>query len=297
MTEPARMTEPHPFFTISEGRQTIAPADASRILALAPYDGQRPIHQDHVEKWAYMMTQRVFLANQGISFAYINGTFKLINGQHRLSAVIRSGMPQTFDVTIYPCATDEEVRVLYARFDTEALGRSTLDMIAHDPVVSKDFPAQYLARLVEVMSIIDLGFKNIGPRKVPATARLKENRLAKAQDWIKEATLYRSLSKGRAATKVHAFYNGYPLAIAIVTLRHQPEQATDFWRRAIQNDGLHIGDPARAMLDAWDRKSVKWTRYQRGHIAALAWNAAFQQERVQLIRPPKEDLWIAGTPY
>lgn len=40
-------------------------------------------------------------------------------------------------------------------------------------------------------------------------------------------------------------------------------------------------------------------RYQTGHLAAIAWNAAFEEKDLRIIRLSKDggEMFISGTPY
>lgn len=291
---------PNPMTVISEGRTLVTPQMAVTILAATKFIGQRKLQTHHVDKWAMMMIEDrgEFLQYQGISFGRLNGSLYLLNGQHRLNAVVKSGRATGFDFTIYDCANEAELAKYYARFDSEHLSRSLKDIVANDPLVGKDFPPAYLARVCEAVSFIESRFKNVSSRKMTGPARIKERRLEGAHTWEREARLYRSFAQGVPAVNLTRFFAGGPLAVALVTLRYQPDQANDFWERAIKNDGLKIGDPARALIEAWKRVGVKWTRYQVGHLAAIAWNAAFDDQELKLLRLPKEgEMFISGTPY
>lgn len=285
---------------ISEGRTIVTAVLAQAIINATRYAGQRKLQQPQVDKYCMMIVEDrgEFLRDQGISFGRLNGMLYLINGQHRLHAVAKSGRSVSFDFTIYECQDEADLARHYARFDSEHLSRSLKDVVANDPMVGPDFPASYLARVCEAVVFIETRFKNVGPRKIAAAAKLKERRLEAAHSWEREARLYRSFNKGVAATKSARLYGAAPLAVALVTLRYQRGLAEDFWSRTVKNDGLNIGDPGRALHESFGRVGVKWTRYQLGHLAAVAWNAEFEQRALQIVRLPKDgEIYIAGTPY
>lgn len=291
----------NPMTVISEGRALVTPLMANTILNATKFIGQRKLQAHHVDKWAMMMVEDrgEFLQYQGISFGRLNGSLYLLNGQHRLNAVVKSGRATGFDFTIYDCANEADLAKYYARFDSEHLSRSLKDIVANDPLVGKDFPPAYLARVCEAVSFIESRFKNVSSRKMSGAARIKERRLEGAHTWEREARQYRGFAKGVPVMAQHRFFSAAPLAVAMVTLRYQPDQASDFWERAIKNDGLRIGDPARALIEAWKRNGVNWTRYQTGHLAAIAWNAAFEEKDLRIIRLSKDggEMFISGTPY
>jgi hypothetical protein len=284
-------------FSITDGRHKVSPLLAQQIIDRAPYEGQRHIHEEHIEKWAFMMIEGTFLEHQGISFGLMGGRLYLVNGQHRLRAVISTGKTIGFDITIYECESAEELDQLYSRFDTEALQRSTKDVISHDQLINKDFPAQYLARLCDAVQYIEVRFQNVARRKMPTIIRIKERRVVEAHKWVREARIYREYSKGVPVIKTRPFFATLTLAIAVVTIKYAPDEAETFWKAAIRNDGLRVGEPARALLETWERKT-KWTAYQRGHIAALAFNASYRNEEMhRIVLPRNEPIFLEGTPY
>jgi hypothetical protein len=283
---------------ISEGRQVITPLLAQQILDQAPYEGQRKFQEEHAEKWVFFIQGGTFLRDQGISFGRLNGRLYLLNGQHRLRAVVKSGKAISFDITIFECQIEQELSDHYKRFDTESLPRSTKDIIRGDSMISEEMPGQYVQRVCEAIPWIEARFKHIAKRKMPIIARIKEQRLMLAHQWEREAKLYRVLSKGITAVKTNRFYSGVTLACALVTLRFAPEEAETFWKKAIQNDGLHKGDPARCLLDTWDARGRSLTQYQKGHVAALAYNAHYRGESMHRIHIPNDvDIYLEGTPY
>ena len=293
--------------TIVEGRRLITPLIANQIVQNCKYRGQRKLQMPAVDKWAAMILAEdgEFLRDQGISFGKLFGIFFLLNGQHRLHAVIKSGHAISFDITIYECKDEADLAKHYARFDSESLGRSLKDIVANDPMVSEDFPPAYLAKLCESVPLIDCRFKNIAARKLPASVRIREHRLELARQWYREARLYREFAKGKPALKVARFFGPVQMAVAMVTLRHNPKEAEEFWRRAMDDDGLKIGDPARALREAWAKlgpnSKRKWTRYELGWLASQAWNAEYRQQKVKHLRMPlkadKAEIYIEGAPY
>ena len=295
-----------PPFKIKEGRTAITPQLANQILNHCLYKGQRRLQQSHVDKWTTMIVddRGEFLRDQGISFGRLDGRLHLLNGQHRLHAVVKSGRTVSFDITIYECKDEVDLARHYARFDSESVSRSLKDIVANDAMVAPDFPASYVAKLCEAVMIIDSRFRNTSARKLPPGSRIRERRLALAREWHRYAKQYKELSKGIAIGKVARFYAQVPMAVALVTLRYQPKEAEIFWRRAMEDDGLKHGDPARALRDAWAKigpnRTKHWTKYELGWLAAQAWNAEFQQKRIQRLTVPTKkdaDIYIEGAPY
>jgi hypothetical protein len=84
--------------TIQTTIEVITPDDAKRYLAMRP-PNQRPISRDFVLKYADVMSRGGWeLTHQGIAF---DADGRLIDGQHRMAAVLKSGATAEFMVFRY----------------------------------------------------------------------------------------------------------------------------------------------------------------------------------------------------
>jgi hypothetical protein len=132
-----------------------------------------------------------------------------------------------------------------------------------------------------------------------AKRAMDEEARALMREWAPEARALFALfhaAKGTSAGRV--LYTGPVIGVALVTLRYQPS-AYEFWRKAIGDDGLRRGDPAKALLE--------WFLSKEGRVAntpikALACSAAWRvyytgRNPLAKISPHQvKALTIAGTP-
>ncbi|PYJ11255.1 MAG: hypothetical protein DMF06_03325 [Verrucomicrobia bacterium] len=103
--------------------KAINPAAAEELLKLYPYERQRSVNQSYVESYASTMTKGEWLPGSEIAIAFSpNGDGQkhghLVNGRHRLLAVIESGASIEFAIKEFDCADSNEVANLYGLTDT-----------------------------------------------------------------------------------------------------------------------------------------------------------------------------------
>lgn len=289
---------------LHEGRCDISALLARKILDLCPYEGQRKFRPEHAATWAAMMASGEFIESQGIAFARLpDGRLVLLNGYHRLDAVAQSGRTVRFDVVIKDVENDQEIKRLYALFDTQSLQRNMCDIVEGDrAVVNGTFSSKNFALVARACTIIDMRFKNISPRKRTPAQRIKYRKIQSAHEWEKEAGQYFECGRGVSIARLRRFLHASTISVGLVTLRYQPAIGEEFWTRAMRNDGLHIGDPARALAEAWARPAHKWNWYQMVQLGAAAWNAEYNNGNgggtIKIIRLREDvDFFIEGTPY
>ena len=94
-----------------------SPEKAQALLAFNTFDGQRPYRPAYAQFLASEMKQGRFKGRQRIEFAVVNGKLVLVDGQHRLSAVIISGVSQLVELVYFEDCTEEDLRRLQATTD------------------------------------------------------------------------------------------------------------------------------------------------------------------------------------
>ena len=297
-TAPAIASQP----IINDGRMLVGPTLASHILEKCEYLNQRKIQEWHIDDWVYAINHNRFRNNEGsITFARLNGVLYLINGYHRLTAIVRTGREFSFNVRIEDVESFEKLHEEYGSIDTVDKPRSVKDIVGRD-VIDNEITLNYLVAICEAATIIDSRFRNVASAKRNREAINKQARAVSGIRWIPEARVLKSLLKGTKGKstvgKNASFFHSWPLAISLVTLHYVPEQAREFLGRAMRNDGLRKGDPARALLEAWTRPAVRWTRYEKGQLMQLAWNAAQKEQEVHILKIPKgAEFYLEDVPY
>jgi hypothetical protein len=295
-TAPATVFQP----IINEGRVLVGPTLAAQILAKCEYSNQRKVQEWHIDDWVYAITNNRFRDNEGsLTFARLNGVLYLINGYHRLNAIVRAGREFSFNVRIVDVQSLEKLHDEYGTIDTVDKPRTLKDIIVGHDMIDEDITINYLSAICEAAAIIDGRFRNVAPAKRSREANNKQARAASGSRWIAEARVLKALLKGQSKIGKNAtFFHSWPLAISLVILHYEPGTARNFISMTMANNGLRKGEPSRALLEAWSRPGVRWTRYEKGQLMQLAWNAFYKEQEVHIIKIPKgAEFYLEGVPY
>lgn len=292
-----RVAAPPPPLSFAEGNMVVTPELAERIVTEANYERQRPVRQFHVDDLAQHMRRGTFTAKTQIFFGFTpDGRLHLVNGQHRLRAVMSSGVPIEFQVAIVPVATDEELAALYYRHDRLARQRSVPEVLTAVDVCGRFGINATTARMVFLaVPLLASGFQRPNYQTDPLI-RDDGARLAFAEQWWPLAANYQELVADAPGAAKKKLLNPQVTAVGLVTLRHQRSRAEDFWRGIAENDGLKKGDPRRTFL--LDEHNLSGSQPVAASVAAGAWNAFYEKRSIGFIRIyDGAPVRILGTPY
>lgn len=273
--------------------------DALAILASGVFEHQRPVRPRHVDYLARLMTNGDFEGSE-IKFAQLpDGRRFLINGQHRLHAIVRSECPQTLLCTVVPAVDLKQVSVLYAAED-RGLARNVADTYrAFGLLDTLNIGATLLGRGAAAMALIAAGFDR---------SRYSSHRVTDAQRvrlleaWAPELQQWQEIvgAPGHERFEVGRLNNAGVLAVALVTLRYQEARAIPFWSAVRENDGLKKGTPERTLVDYVQLRMGQRTTNGSAvasYVAAV-WNSYFSNRPTTSARPLRSlFILILGSPY
>lgn len=288
--------------SISTQEWYITPERAQQLLTEHPYARQRTLKRRQVQNLTNAMLGGTFLPD-AISVVRYQGEDILVNGQHRMHAIIASGCAFTFPVTVYRVSSEAEINTVYGRLD-RGTARSVGDVLrAHDVAADLDLPPHFVERIGSAFPLIEMAWSNRSRQL--SLARDADSRVQALYEWQTELHTYHSLLVGVIGSKQD--YGRMILAgvssVALFTLRHAGPFAEDFWRSIAINDGLRKGTPNRTLVDWVDRQRLVTTRggnngayIARGCITA--WNAAYRARDLTMIRimDAAAPVTILGTP-
>jgi hypothetical protein len=139
--------------------QEIRSPEASVLLGQTIFPNQRPLRRQKVQAMAYDMQHDNFIPGTQLAFALLpDGTRYLLNGQHRLHAVIEADCPIVFEVLDMGVASLAEAKKLYKNFDV-GLPRTKLDLfIADDFLDETQFGVEKIRKLNPAVALILVGF-------------------------------------------------------------------------------------------------------------------------------------------
>lgn len=85
-------------------------------------------------------------------------------------------------------------------------------------------------------------------------------------------------------------------AVGILTFRHHPAMAIDFWNGMARDDGLQRVDPRKRTLEWLRESSASDVRHQERYVVS-GWNAFFEGRSLSRKPQATRDGLIAGTGY
>lgn len=283
---------------IREGRMVIGPDLAAWILRDAAFDGQRKSAKHHVTLVAHLMKDGRWSAGSQIAFCDLDGSLYLTNGKHRMNAVIASGTAQEFQVLITHCRSMREVEADYYRHDTTARKRSVSEIIGSTQMGRESgLPKALMESLYSAAPMVNAGLQFRHYESDP-TSRDVDAKISAAAEWLPEARKFAEFTSPAGAPIRQKLFNVGVLAVALMTIRHQPRIAEDFWGGLAKDDGLRRNDPRKALLiDLASRNTGKGPYRARILPAAIAWSAFFDSRPLHHIKVmDSTQLRIAGTP-
>lgn len=289
---------------IREGFQSLSPSDAAAILEHCSYDRQRRIDAMHSETLREMMQRGAWLEKSQIDFGRMpDGKLWLVNGHHRLTAQARSGRTLLWAIAVHDCKSVDDLRTLYYRYDTNVRKRTSENILQGVDFAGQHGLTKQVARsLFDAAPIIASGM-SVGTRnpslETALARRLTDQRMATAERFVAEASIYQACVDPAPASIKRKLLLPTITAVALVTIRHEPEIAAEFWSGVAENDGLRRGD-ARATLiqDLTARNGKSGSAHQFLVVAAKAWNAYHSGRLLKIIKVNAgHTTKISGTPY
>ena len=286
---------------IVDGLLTVTPELAHRIIQTGKFDRQRPVRDKHVTALAAQMRNHEWTAGTQIHFGRTpDGELHLVNGQHRMHAVVKADSAIRFQVLVTDVESEPALIRLYRRHDRLAAHRTISDTLAAEGIPDKHEILITTAKGVfGAVLLIDSGFRAVTHHAEPYLARSDEARLRMCEPWWELAAKYQDAIENAPSTKppIKRYLLGTgPLAVGLLTMRDQEGRADAFWRGLANDDGLRMDDPRKAYLRYLISEKVR-SPVDAAKAASLAWNAFFKGETLQSIRVFKTPIELAGIKY
>ena len=287
---------------ISIRREVITPEGARTILTQERYERQRPLDQSVVQEYALAMLNGEFRQGTLISFCIYKCQRYLVNGQHTLEAICRSGVSIELAVEEIPVESLEERADWFSKYDRLKL-RSLKQIYdankIHEAVNMNKSQADHLGACLPLLAS---GFAtsprtHSGMRMYTSNPRLRMDFI---KEWAEEASQFYATIKGAPGTLGANSRRGPVMAVALVTYRHTGTDAEEFWHQVAYDDGLAQGDPRKALhLFLRTTKLGAYEPHIYSRYIAWAWCRAWQNLSCQQLRAQAEHLPIVidGTPH
>lgn len=282
--------------------QTIAASAASAILEHEMYEYQRVCRTSDVRKYAMTMIRQEWLPGSLITFCVWQKRRYLVNGQHRLHAVVMAGQPQIFEVQQIPVESYEEIAQWYRVFDRLRLRVLTeLYQPFHLPEKHNTNKTQN-THLMACLTPLAAGFENTSDRNhdVKMYTESPLIRMAFLDAWIEEGRRYFEDTRGARQKITTNLRRTGIMAVALVTYRSTGNDAEEFWHQVAMDDGLRSDDPRKRLnIFLGSTQSGEYPAHMLARYAASAWNAAWQERTLQNLTPQadRHPLRLEGTPH
>jgi len=282
------------------GLLRVTPELARRIILECGYERQRSVRPLHASALSMQMRRKEWTPGTQIHFARMtaDGWLRLIDGQHRLHAVVEANTAVEFQVLVSGCKTEAEVARLYRRHDRLSVQRTIDDMLKAEGIPAKHEITNFLARGTFKAALIiasEFAFTGRMAKADPYTYRSDEARLRLCEPWWSIVELFAdAIQEGEHRIR-KIVSSGGPMAVALVTLRDQEAKADAFWRGLANNDGLLKNDPRATYIRFLSFGKGRLGAFASAKAASIAWNAFYAGKKLDYIRMVDTPIRIAGT--
>lgn len=298
-TSPTPLGQPQLSF-IREGHVTFSPAQAALVLKWCRYERQRDETKakSHILRLAEYMRRGQWLEKSQLDFARVNGSLTMVNGHHRMRAQVESGVDILWNIAIHDCASDDEVKGLYYRFDTDLRKRSA-SAILNGIALGEDLGLTKSGATALWKAAPTIG-EGLRFKRYAQSERgmLTDEQVAICHEYAKEAAFMDTAIKAAPAFMRRKLFSTSVFSVAMVTLKYRPEIAREFWMGLCEDNGLTKGDPRKTLLTDMQTRSGSKGLLAAGMMAtAKAWNAYHQGRDLKIIKITGYNVQVSGTPF
>lgn len=228
---------------------------AKMILLERNYENQRKLKPSSVVQYAEYMKMGDWSEISIIRFgcSVENSRWRLTDGQHRLHAIVKSSLPQTFKIEFDTFETELDLKEAYGKMD-RGVPRTDMDaMLVYGD--SRLAPGE-MNRFIAAVKLIDSGFAGRRIEKFPAT-RLRKLFV----EWEPYAVKIQELRLGcNVSSDVREpLRRSSMISVFMFLIRYakKQSQAEDFIRSIYEDSGLIANDPRKHVVEAVKRFNVR----------------------------------------
>lgn len=223
---------------------------ATQWLETMPYEHQRNVRQPWVDYLTEEIRRGAFMQDTTIHVAYLNGRAILIDGQHRLWAVVNSDKPQSFVVRKTFAADSDQVAWLYANTDI-GLRRTASDLYA---ALNLSIELGMTKTQIDAMSsAITFMMTGLTRQDNKGSRAHREDILAGIRLYAPYGRQFFEMVAGNNEVWRTGFRRAATLSVVLLTLRFSVPYAAqrsalppvEFWRGVIGDDGIKASDPRK----------------------------------------------------
>lgn len=220
----------------------VTPEIATQWLASYNYDHQRPISSLHVRFLAEEMRRGAFKQDTTIEISSTSEKKYLTDGRHRLTALVSANVSQRFVVVNRILPNEDDIAKDYTRTDKGRRRTITDDYRVLDLTLELGLTSTQLNKFGAAIALILDNF-----RQVKQGGLHPDDRLRVMREYADSCGAYLEITAG-CKQEIRAGVNrAATMAVALVTYQyssrvHGIAKVDEFWRGAVFDDGLRIGD-------------------------------------------------------
>lgn len=309
VSEPARLlTQPLAKILKDGGVMRVSPQLAARLLTEGFYHGQGDRHKRsgarmHIETFAEMIRNGGFRGDSNaIYICVVDGVAYLVDGYHRCEAIVAADREVNIRVIVLKRDNMDEVAKDYAIFNRQTRPRTLEQVKGAFDVFPTDSPVikSIQTALSKCIPAVVTGFSNSGAKDLPAKFRSDAFRFEQQVPYVEACELFQRALECRPYRAINQKLLRPPVfGVAVITLKHQPELALEFWSGVINSGPLAVEDPRRVLYETINSRSHETPRAMAS-LVEMAWRKWVRGETVTLLRAPREAaaaFTVHKTPY
>lgn len=307
ITDPAIRPEDRHALTewIRDGSVLITPDMAKRIISECMFSGQRKVFYYQVKLLVDKMKNGEWLPNDQISFCKLpDGKMILVNGYHRMTAVTESGIPIIFSIRILDCKDMSDVKRAYITFDTGTRSRSESEVISAMGITEEfNLTKQVAEAVYKAAPLIANKMLYYNYQTSPIQIKNVTQRIMLADDLWLLGKKYQDLISTAAYKHRSKLLMSGVVGVAIATIKHQYELASQFWPRVADMANMKIDDPrlvlAKTLTERKYQANAKDGTVPANAIdSALAWNAFYSGKSITILKTTQiKNFHVKGTTW
>lgn len=237
---------------ISSTSEFITPERAKEILETMAFGRQREIREKVVSEYAQAMKDGRFVQGTAIVVGICDDKHALLDGQHRLHAIVKSRVSQFLVIVTHAVTEDAMLGWLYSRLDI-GKRRSPNERVRGLGLDEELFMSlRDATSLRGAVQYIHTGFVRAGGRMTLND----EDSVAGMRLYASQMRSVLRILRGTPRATQGFFTRSATLGPMIVTLRFPvfdkktgANLSDDFWGGTVGDNGLVVGDPRKAALN------------------------------------------------
>lgn len=253
--------------------------------------------KNHIDVLATLMRREQWLDRSQMDFGILKGHPWRVNGNHSGKAQEKTGKTLTWNIRLHHVVDEQDLRKLFHKFDTNVRLRTSTQIVKAVSFAEENALTKTAAsKLYTAAMVIEQKFTVKAKGKIRINQRIPDYRLDLAQKWAAEAGKYDTIVKNADRPLKKKLLNAGTMAVALVTLKYQGQDAIDFWTAVADDDGLRKADPRKALVDVFRSRNMVGSLMDTMTYPAAAWNAWYEGRTLRSLRA-SDTVSINGTPY